>query len=92
LHPVRKLLALAASRSIGAGSAGIDRPAAGPEPVLTVQRNVCPDGMASRATPRRTLSADADHLERITLPGGSDPARLITRYGQLRHAGHAGAG
>ncbi|MBK7060964.1 MAG: hypothetical protein IPI03_02925 [Rubrivivax sp.] len=88
LHPVRKLLALAAAAAAFGAQAvpvtvSIGGLPPGLSPVLTVQRNVCPDGMGFKSNPSQDLVEQTlTTFERITLPGGqlTIRPRLITRY------------
>lgn len=88
LHPVRKLLALAATAAAFGAQAvpvtvSIGGLPPGLSPVLTVQRNVCPDGMGFKSNPSQDLVEQTlTTFERITLPGGqlTIRPRLITRY------------
>lgn len=55
----------------------------GLQPTLTVQRNVCPDGMGWIDNPSQALAESSlTTIERVTLPGGQTifRSKVITRY------------
>lgn len=92
-RPLRKLLALAAAAAAFGAQAvpvtvSIGGLPPGLTPVLTVQRNVCPDGMGWKSNASQTLTEQTlteqtlTTIERVTLPGGlvTFRSRLITRY------------
>lgn len=84
----RTLLALAAAGCAFAAQAvpvsvSIGGLPAGLAPVLTVQRNVCPDGMGWVSNPSQALTEQSTTvIERIVLPTGQVTfrSRIITRY------------
>ena len=87
-RPLRNLLALAAAAAASGAQAvpvtvSIGGVPPGLAPVLTVQRNVCPDGMGWKSNASQTLTEQTlTTIERVTLPGGqlTFRSRLITRY------------